>query len=70
MELTSRFCHVLDGRKSGLKVRTQVKRSDDKKYGRQLDWRDWKKGITEDTGVMVCNRDPRLGRFIVCRINT
>ena len=60
-----RFCHALDARKSGLKVRPEIKRQDEWKYGRQLDWRDWKKGVVDSSGKHPCRRDRHLDAFIV-----
>jgi len=65
LQLTGRFCHVLDARKSGLKLRAPVKRKDDKMFGRQLAWRDWKKQIADDKGAIPCKRNAKLGSFIV-----
>jgi hypothetical protein len=60
----ARFCHVLDARKSGLRVRSKIKRSDKSKYGGALEWRKWKKS-DQDTSTIMVVRDRRRGTFIV-----
>lgn len=65
--LTTRFCHVLDARKSGLKIKPEVKRRDMNKYGGVLAWRMWKKGEDDDQNRRRVTR--KLGSFIVSHIS-
>ena len=64
----SRFCLVLDARKSGLSVKSDVKARDLKKYGGVLHWRSYKKHEFDDGGSKVWKRSAKLGSFIVSDI--
>ena len=62
-----RFCHVLDARKSGLRVKPEIKRKDDKRYGYQVAWRNWKKEIPDTRNGIACPRRGTMGPFIASR---
>ncbi|WVF65849.1 hypothetical protein IAT40_000586 [Kwoniella sp. CBS 6097] len=69
IRLARMFCLVLDARKSGLQVKPDVRRQDQKAYAGEVDWRMWKKR-GEDMGNSGFNsrtmkRPPSLEPFIM-----
>nr|XP_018264757.1 uncharacterized protein I303_02936 [Kwoniella dejecticola CBS 10117]OBR86915.1 hypothetical protein I303_02936 [Kwoniella dejecticola CBS 10117] len=76
MRLGRMFCHVLDARKSGLRVKDDVRSNDVRAHGGQLRWRSWKKDKgQEDLMANHWNerelaRPRRLGRFIMDELMT
>ncbi|WVW80195.1 hypothetical protein I302_102172 [Kwoniella bestiolae CBS 10118] len=72
IRLARMFCHVLDARKSGLRVKDEVLRDDRKKYGGDLDWRLWKKGdeTVNIRNVNYLKRRRELGGFIMDKLKT
>ncbi|WVQ93483.1 hypothetical protein IAU59_000557 [Kwoniella sp. CBS 9459] len=69
VRLARMFCHVLDARKSGLQVKPEVRRQDQKDYGGEVEWRRWKK-MGDESGFsgsnpMIVKRPAKLGPFIM-----
>ncbi|WVQ78860.1 hypothetical protein IAT38_000951 [Cryptococcus sp. DSM 104549] len=69
VRLAMMFCHVLDGRKSGLQVKGDVRSRDIRRHGGELEWRAWKKGKEggEDSSMPV-TRARNKGLFIMDRL--
>lgn len=61
------FCHVLDARKSGLKVRDDVYKKDMLAYDGELIWRCVKKGtsVCNESNTPLVKRPPQMRTFIV-----
>jgi hypothetical protein len=60
-----RFGLVLDARKSGLKVKDEVKARDLRRFGGSLTWRMYKKDEVDDRNNIMVQREASLGPFIV-----
>jgi hypothetical protein len=58
---------VLDARKSGLRVKSEVLKEDTARFMGKLEWRSHKKGEVDD-GEASRTRPRRLGGFIVCAL--
>ncbi|OCF31654.1 hypothetical protein I316_06659 [Kwoniella heveanensis BCC8398] len=69
IRLARMFCNVLDARKSGLHVKPDVKRLDQKEYAGEVGWRTWKKRGEDlgDSGFnpKIIKRPSSLGPFIM-----
>ncbi|WWC87943.1 uncharacterized protein L201_002843 [Kwoniella dendrophila CBS 6074] len=69
IRLARMFCHVLDARKSGLRVKPEVKFRDMNKYKGDLTWRLRKKDDEDQTSHVInrhiLKRPMRLGPFVI-----
>ncbi|OCF57860.1 hypothetical protein L486_03881 [Kwoniella mangroviensis CBS 10435] len=72
IRLARMFCHVLDARKSGLRVKPEKLREDKKRYGGDLEWKLWKKGDEAERirNVNLLRREKGLGSFIMDKLKT
>ncbi|WVQ64983.1 uncharacterized protein L199_003153 [Kwoniella botswanensis] len=70
IRLARMFCHVLDARKSGLRVKPGKLIEDKKRYGGDLDWKLWKKGDDAqiERNVNLRKRGKGLGGFIMDKL--
>ncbi|WWC96884.1 hypothetical protein V866_003759 [Kwoniella sp. B9012] len=70
IRLARMFCHVLDARKSGLRVKPGKLIEDKKRYGGDLDWKLWKKGDDAqiERNVNLLKRGKGLGGFIMDKL--
>ncbi|WRT65728.1 uncharacterized protein IL334_002676 [Kwoniella shivajii] len=68
IRLARMFCHVLDARKSGLRVKKEKRKGDVEKYGGELEWRLWKKDDDSSgrgSNPIMLKRGKGLGPFVM-----